>query len=150
MGGLSYFLHLFLCYTLPQITLTKLLLLYLVQKGLGTKMDNLQAGLGTKIDNIQAGLGTKVDNIQVGLDSIQATQQSVKKMLSGLESESCGKCKHKKLLKQKPHVKQVPTEIKRKVNQRSSVKFLQRSETLLCKRSEKILQSTTISYIVHS
>ena len=73
-----------------------------LQEGLGAKVDNLQEGLGTKMESLQEGLGTKMDNIQVGLDSLQATQQSVKKMLSGLKSKSCGKCKHEKLLKQKP------------------------------------------------
>ena len=69
------------------------------------------------MESLQEGLGTKMDNIQEGLDCLQATQQSVKKMLSGLENESCGKCKH-----EKPHIKQVLTEIKRKVHQRSSAK----------------------------
>ena len=63
-----------------------------------------------------------MDNIQVGLDSLQATQQSIEKMLSGLESKSFGKCKHEKLFKQKPHIKEVHTVIIRKVNQRSSAK----------------------------
>ena len=93
-----------------------------MQKGLGTKVDNLQVGLGTKVESLQEGLGTRMDNIQVGLDSLQATQKSVEKMLSGLKSESCGKCKHEKLLKEKPHIKQVLTVIIKKVNQRSSAK----------------------------
>ena len=74
------------------------------------------------MESLQEGLGTKMDNIQEGLDCLQARQQSVTKMLSGLENESFGKCKHKKLLKQKPHLKQVLTEIKRKVHQRLSAK----------------------------
>ena len=89
----------------------------ILQEGLGTKVDNLQEGLGTKVETLHEGLGTKMDNIQVGLDSLQATQQSVKKMLSGLKSKSFGKCKHEKLFKQKPNIKQVLTVMIRKVNQ---------------------------------
>ena len=86
-----------------------------MQQEQGTKVDNL----GAKVESIQEVLDTKVNNIQVGLDSLQATQQSVKKMLSGLKSESCGKCKlEKPHIKQKPHIKEVHTVIIRKVNQR--------------------------------
>ena len=59
----------------------------------------MQNELGTKMESLQEGLDTNMDNIHEGLDCLLATQQSVKKMLSGLENESFGKCEH-----EKPHI----------------------------------------------